>query len=165
MAEKKEQLTQMLNTSTKTFQKVLMESTHAIKIARHTGMKIENHEMDAIMAQMSEKAVKKVQKRLNVLVDENRICERFEELEQLRKESEELNRKLGKPVGYHFIKPSRDVGLHISETSERILSAADAEIQKLKAELEAEEKELESRNAVFSELVAVVESQQKTLWQ
>lgn len=64
----------------------------------------------------------------------------------------------------HF-QPKRDIGLHLSESMNASLAAADAEIEKLERELAEADDELNKKKAVFEELVSIVESQQNKLWQ
>lgn len=53
--------------------------------------------------------------------------------------------------------------MHLSETAEKMLTEADAEIEKIEKELKAEEDEIARRKQVLKELATIVESQQQKL--
>ncbi|CAL2037360.1 hypothetical protein CAEBREN_17619 [Caenorhabditis brenneri] len=164
MSERRQELSQMLDNSLKTFTNVLLESKDLAKLTRHSKMNMPKTEVDVVMARMIENAQKKVQVKTSALIDENKICERFDELEELIKESEKMNQELGLEAGYQFVKPKRDIAYHLAETTESMLNQADAEIARLEKELEAEDEELAHRKQILKELTTVVESQQQKLW-
>uniref|UniRef100_A0A1I7TEJ6 Mediator of RNA polymerase II transcription subunit 21 n=1 Tax=Caenorhabditis tropicalis TaxID=1561998 RepID=A0A1I7TEJ6_9PELO len=164
MSDRREKLSKMLDTTLKSFTTVLSESKDLAKLTRHSEMKLQKNEIDAIMARLIESTQKKVQEKTSKLIDENRICERFDQLEQLVEESEEMNKKLGRDVGYNFVKPKRDIAFHLAETVEDVLTEAETEIGRLEKELEAEDEEFARRKQILTELATVVESQQQKLW-
>lgn len=70
---------------------------------RHSGMKVEKQEIDMLMARMAEKFAQKVSEATNELIQQNEICERFDELDKLTKQSELENEQLGRATGYQHI--------------------------------------------------------------
>ncbi|EFO98486.1 CRE-KBP-2 protein [Caenorhabditis remanei] len=163
MSERRNQLSQMLDTTLQNFTKVLTESKNFAKLARHSKMSVDQVEMNSVMKRMIQATQIKVQEKTSKLIEENGICERFDELEVLTKESEELNQKLGTEAGYNYMKPKRDVALYLSDSTDKILHDADREIERLVKELEKEENDLAHRKQVLKELSTIIESQQENI--
>ncbi|UMM23561.1 hypothetical protein L5515_004222 [Caenorhabditis briggsae] len=163
MSIRKEELAKMLDTSLKKFTEVLSESKDLSKLNNHSKLNISKAEIDAIMSRMIQKTQVKVQEKTNHLIKENHILEQFDELEQLTKDSIELNQEWGRETGYNFVKPKRDIALHLSDSTDKMLEAADAEIKKLEKQLNMEEEEFDRRKQVLKELTTIIESQQEKL--
>lgn len=135
--------------------------------------------VDAVMARMAKSTQQKVLEKTDQMIKENSVYELFDDMEQLTRESEELNKQLGREMGYNPVnvcilililiytfssfQAKRDVALHLSETAEKMLTEADAEIEKIEKELKAEEDEIARRKQVLKELATIVESQQQKL--
>ncbi|CAO4369948.1 unnamed protein product [Caenorhabditis nigoni] len=163
MSIRREELAKMLDTSLKTFTGVLSESKDLSKLNNHSKLNMSKTEIDVIMSRMIQKTQIKVQEKTNELIKENHILEQFDELEQLTKESIELNQELGRETGYNFVKPKRDIALHLSDSTNKMIDAADAEIKKLEEQLNIEEEEFDRRNQVLKQLTTIIESQQEKL--
>lgn len=57
--------------------------------------------VDAVMARMAKSTQQKVLEKTDQMIKENSVYELFDDMEQLTRESEELNKQLGREMGYN----------------------------------------------------------------